>query len=119
MILVALLCLSQALTLKYHTSKIKGFNDLSSLSTFGFRGEALSSLCAVSQLAVITRTAEQEVSVRGGVGPRGSQEVSVAGRKGEDRAVEYKGRGSRGLGERSYVQCFMQLKTVGGRRLDT
>ncbi|KAG1669863.1 hypothetical protein FOA52_012451 [Chlamydomonas sp. UWO 241] len=54
----------QALTLKYHTSKIQEFGDLSSLSTFGFRGEALSSLCAVSDLAVITRTADMEAGVR-------------------------------------------------------
>ncbi|KAG2486047.1 hypothetical protein HYH03_015254 [Edaphochlamys debaryana] len=54
----------QALTLKYHTSKIASFDDLSSVSTYGFRGEALSSLCAVSDLSVVTRTAEQEAGVR-------------------------------------------------------
>lgn len=37
---------------------------LQSLGTFGFRGEALSSLCAVSDLSVVTRTPEQEVGVR-------------------------------------------------------
>lgn len=31
------------------------------LSTFGFRGEALSSLCALAELSVVTRTADQEV----------------------------------------------------------
>ena len=34
------------------------------LGTFGFRGEALSSLCAVADVSVVTRTAEQEVGVR-------------------------------------------------------
>ena len=37
----------QALALKHHTSKIQDFADLSSVATFGFRGEALSSLCAL------------------------------------------------------------------------
>ncbi|GIL65778.1 hypothetical protein Vafri_19404 [Volvox africanus] len=54
----------QALTLKYHTSKISSFDDLTSVSTYGFRGEALSSLCAVSELSVVTRTAEQAAGVR-------------------------------------------------------
>ncbi|GIL80762.1 hypothetical protein Vretifemale_9813 [Volvox reticuliferus] len=37
---------------------------LQSVSTYGFRGEALSSLCAVSELSVVTRTAEQVAGVR-------------------------------------------------------
>ncbi|RWS24142.1 mismatch repair endonuclease PMS2-like isoform X5, partial [Leptotrombidium deliense] len=40
---------------RHCTSKIKEFNDLSALSTFGFRGEALSSLCSLSQLTIVTR----------------------------------------------------------------
>jgi len=39
-------------------------HDQQELETFGFRGEALSSLCAVSDLSVVTRTAEQEAGVR-------------------------------------------------------
>ena len=42
----------EALTLKHHTSKISGFEDVSFVSTFGFRGEALSSLCAVSKMSI-------------------------------------------------------------------
>ncbi|AMD22840.1 HHR071Cp [Eremothecium sinecaudum] len=42
------------LALKHHTSKIKDFEDVSCITTFGFRGEALSSLCAMASLTVIT-----------------------------------------------------------------
>ncbi|XP_044721968.1 histidine kinase-, DNA gyrase b-, and HSP90-like ATPase domain-containing protein [Hirsutella rhossiliensis] len=40
--------------LKHHTSKLSSFADIASLQTFGFRGEALSSLCALSNLTVTT-----------------------------------------------------------------
>ncbi|KAL4715860.1 hypothetical protein ACJJTC_014592 [Scirpophaga incertulas] len=44
-----------ALTFKYYTSKLKEYSDLLSVSSFGFRGEALSSLCALSDLTITTR----------------------------------------------------------------
>ena len=44
--------------LKHHTSKIRDFKDLTSIETFGFRGEALSSLCALSNLSVITKSSQ-------------------------------------------------------------
>ncbi|XP_006647441.1 DNA mismatch repair protein PMS1 isoform X2 [Oryza brachyantha] len=54
----------QALALKHHTSKISDFGDLSSVATFGFRGEALSSLCALGKLTVETRTKDEQVGTR-------------------------------------------------------
>uniref|UniRef100_W5KKB9 PMS1 homolog 2, mismatch repair system component n=1 Tax=Astyanax mexicanus TaxID=7994 RepID=W5KKB9_ASTMX len=44
----------EGLTLKHHTSKLREFSDLIHVETFGFRGEALSSLCALSDLSVVT-----------------------------------------------------------------
>ena len=45
--------------LKHYTSKLSNYDDLTSLKTFGFRGEALSSLCALSSFHVITARAEE------------------------------------------------------------
>lgn len=45
--------------LKHYTSKLSTFDDLSSLQTFGFRGEALSSLCALSNFHIVTAQADQ------------------------------------------------------------
>ncbi|XP_031640491.1 mismatch repair endonuclease PMS2 [Contarinia nasturtii] len=43
------------LTAKYHTSKLREFTDLETVATFGFRGEALSSLCALSEMKIVTK----------------------------------------------------------------
>ncbi|KAI1639856.1 hypothetical protein F4809DRAFT_593618 [Biscogniauxia mediterranea] len=44
----------ETLALKHYTSKLSTYADLTSLQTFGFRGEALSSLCALSKFTVTT-----------------------------------------------------------------
>ncbi|CAD5123590.1 DgyrCDS11924 [Dimorphilus gyrociliatus] len=44
-----------SIALKHHTSKISKFSDLTSVDTFGFRGEALSSICGVSDFSMTTR----------------------------------------------------------------
>ena len=46
----------ETVALKHYTSKLSSYGDLSSLQTFGFRGEALSSLCALSNFHIITAT---------------------------------------------------------------
>lgn len=43
--------------LRHSTSKIQSVEDLFTISSLGFRGEALSSIAAVSQVGVITKTA--------------------------------------------------------------
>lgn len=42
------------IALKHYTSKLASYDDLCSLQTFGFRGEALSSLCALSDFHIVT-----------------------------------------------------------------
>ncbi|XP_038899185.1 DNA mismatch repair protein PMS1 isoform X1 [Benincasa hispida] len=52
----------RVLALKHHTSKLSDFPDLQSLTTYGFRGEALSSLCSLGTLTVETRTNNESVA---------------------------------------------------------
>ncbi|KAJ6257057.1 hypothetical protein Dda_7941 [Drechslerella dactyloides] len=60
------------LALKHYTSKLRTYEDLERVTTYGFRGEALSSLCALSTLSVSTATAD--------VAPKGSKiEFHVSG----------------------------------------
>lgn len=53
------------IALKHYTSKLSTYDDLNSLKTFGFRGEALSSLCALSKFHIVTARASD--------GPKGTK----------------------------------------------
>ena len=46
---------------RHATSKIERADDLFSLTTMGFRGEALPSIAAISQVEVKTRREEDEI----------------------------------------------------------
>ena len=46
--------------LKHYTSKLSSFEDLSHIHTFGFRGEALSSLCALADGLTVTTATSSE-----------------------------------------------------------
>lgn len=61
----------ETVALKHYTSKLSSYDDLDSLDTFGFRGEALSSLCALSKFHILTARAQD-----GAVGKKLDFEVS-------------------------------------------
>jgi len=69
----------ESIALKHYTSKLSSYDGISSLQTFGFRGEALSSLCALSHLSIVTCLASEA--------PRGSRLKFAHSGKLDDTSV--------------------------------
>ncbi|XP_033342436.2 uncharacterized protein LOC117229764 [Megalopta genalis] len=59
------------MALPAYTSKISNFSDLDLLETYGFRGEALYALSAVSDLTIVSKTEEEEVATSYAIDNRG------------------------------------------------
>ncbi|XP_038277619.1 PMS1 protein homolog 1 isoform X2 [Dermochelys coriacea] len=52
------------MAVKHYTSKISCPEDLESLTTYGFRGEALGSICCISEVLITTKTAADDFSTQ-------------------------------------------------------
>lgn len=65
--------------LRHSTSKIKSAEDLMTVSSLGFRGEALSSIAAVSQVELITKTKSALTGVRYVIEGGSEKELSEVG----------------------------------------
>ncbi|XP_026151406.1 PMS1 protein homolog 1 [Mastacembelus armatus] len=52
------------MAVRHFTSKICSHEDMEHLETYGFRGEALGSICAVAEVAVTTKTEDDDISTQ-------------------------------------------------------
>ena len=71
----------RAAFLRHSTSKIRTVDDLVHIGSLGFRGEALSSIAAVSQVELVTKTADQTFGTRYRIAGGKEEGIEDAGAK--------------------------------------
>ncbi|UKZ73911.1 hypothetical protein TrVFT333_001565 [Trichoderma virens FT-333] len=116
----------EILCVRHTTSKISTFEDLSSIATYGFRGEALASISHIAHLTVTTKTKESSLAWRahyldGKLAPpkpgQSAEPKGVAGRQGTQITVEdlFFNVPTRRRAFRSYADEFNKIIDMAGR----
>lgn len=116
----------EILCVRHTTSKISTFEDLSSIATYGFRGEALASISHIAHLTVTTKTKESSLAWRahyldGKLVPakpgQSAEPKGVAGRQGTQITVEdlFFNVPTRRRAFRSYADEFNKIIDMTGR----
>lgn len=99
---------------RHATSKIREANDLFSLSTMGFRGEALASIAAVAQIELLTRREDDELGIK----------IEIAGSKVEKQETVQCPKGTQFLVKNLFFNIparrrFLKSNTVELRHITT
>ncbi|KAL7796644.1 histidine kinase-like ATPase [Trichoderma ceciliae] len=116
----------EILCVRHTTSKISTFEDLSSIATYGFRGEALASISHIAHLTVTTKTKDSSLAWRahyldGKLAPakpgQSAEPKGVAGRQGTQITVEdlFFNVPTRRRAFRSYADEFNKIIDMAGR----